>query len=108
MNFLFRLVPQIKLGRTHSTQSGMRTIGIIAFHIVSEYETQLAGSVIFVDVDVVVLEGPEEPFCPCVVQALAFAVHGYLHSGSFDLHNTFRVRKMAALVAVDDFWLPKS
>ena len=45
-------------------------------------------------------------FRPCVVQALALTVHGYLHTGFFEQQNVIRIGEMAALVAVDDFRLP--
>lgn len=82
-------------------------LGVVGLRVVPEHPTNLSRGFVFVDIDAVVLERPEEALRSGSVQTLTVATHRNFYAGLFQKRDIVRVRKMAAFVAVDDFRLSK-
>ena len=82
----------------------MRTLCIVKVQITADALPRLTGACIFVEVDLLVLEAPPEPFGEDVVRSPAPAVHADLHLRGTEEFDVGWASKLAALIAVDDPW----
>lgn len=69
------LICVINLGWRNPSKGRVRPAGVVLTDVLLYGLPQFPGSLEFIDVDLVVLYRPEESFCTCIVQYLAFAIH---------------------------------
>lgn len=81
----------------------MGPVGIVLSHVCADGLAQLPGSVKFLDVNHVILDGPKKAFRSDIVQSLSLSVHGDSDTGFRHQHQIVWIGKMAALVRVDNF-----
>ena len=71
-------------------------------HVFVDALVQLPGGVVLVDIDVIVLDGPEESLGPDIVQRLTSAIHRNPDVVLFKQADVIRIGEVTALIAVHD------
>jgi hypothetical protein len=83
----------------------MRPNSIIGAHIVVNPLDHLPRSDVFVNIDIIIFQTTEKPFCTGVVECTTLSIHGNPDSPTGQQIQISLASKMASLIGVDDFRL---
>lgn len=83
----------------------MGSISIVLEHVGINTFSKLFWCVVLVNIGVIIFQCPEETLGPDIIQSLTLTIHRDPNVMSFKQGNVLLVRKVTALITIDDLWL---
>ena len=84
----------------------MGPVSIVCVYVIVEGDPELSGAIKFIDVNAIIFDCPENPFCSHVVQGLSLPIHRDFNPVCPKQAQIVWVCEMGSLVTVHDLWPP--